>query len=300
MRCCMYLRKSRSDQNLPGCTEAETLARHEKALYELAERMQLDISAVYREVASGETISGRPMMQRLLTEVENGLWDGVLVMEIERLARGNTVDQGIITRVFRCANTQIITPAKVYDPDNEFDEEYFEFSLFMSRREYKAINRRMQRGRLASVKEGKFVGSVAPFGYEKVKLKDQKGYTLLPHPIQAEIVATIYAQYTVERLPANQIAARLNADGLRTAKGNLWTQNAVLDILKNPVYCGRIRWNHRPVRQSTVKGEPVIHRPRSDLSSEIVINGIHPGIVSEETFLTAQRILERKKQKKAE
>ena len=47
-----------------------------------------------------------------------------------------------------------MTPSKTYDPENEFDEEYFEFGLFMSRREYKTINRRLQRGRAASIKEG--------------------------------------------------------------------------------------------------------------------------------------------------
>ena len=44
----------------------------------------------------------------------------------------------------------IITPIKIYDPNDEYDEEYFEFGLFMSRREYKTIKRRMQRGRVAA------------------------------------------------------------------------------------------------------------------------------------------------------
>ena len=43
---------------------------------------------------SGETIAARPVMQQLLREVEQNLWDGVLVMEVERLARGDTIDQG--------------------------------------------------------------------------------------------------------------------------------------------------------------------------------------------------------------
>lgn len=42
---------------------------------------------------SGETIAARPVMQQLLHEVEQNLWDGVLVMEVERLARGDTIDQ---------------------------------------------------------------------------------------------------------------------------------------------------------------------------------------------------------------
>lgn len=84
-------------------------------------------------------------------------------MEVERLARGDTIDQGLVAQAFKFSDTRIITPVKSYDPNNEFDEEYFEFGLFMSRREYKVINRRLQRGRLASVKEGKWVSNRAPY-----------------------------------------------------------------------------------------------------------------------------------------
>lgn len=102
-------------------------------------------------------------MQELLRDVEDGMWAGVLVVEVERLARGNTLDQGIVTNAFTFSNTKIITPVKTYDPNNEFDEEYFEFGLFMSRREYKTIKRRLHNGILASVQEGKFVSGVAPY-----------------------------------------------------------------------------------------------------------------------------------------
>lgn len=57
-------------------------------------------------------------------------------MEIERLARGDTIDQGIVAQTFKYSGTRIITPARDYDPSSEADEEYFEFGLFMSRREY--------------------------------------------------------------------------------------------------------------------------------------------------------------------
>lgn len=176
----IYLRKSRKDRELEQLGEAETLARHEKALMELAKRNNLDISDIYREVVSGETIEARPEMQKLLKAVEGGTYKGVLVMEVERLARGNTKDQGIVAETFHFSNTLIITPSKTYDPSNEFDEEYFEFGLFMSRREYKTINRRIQRGRIASVKEGKYIAGTAPLGYDRVKIKGAKGYTLKP------------------------------------------------------------------------------------------------------------------------
>lgn len=76
----------------------------------------------------------------------------MLVVDLERLARGNSADQAYISQVFQFSGTKIITPAKVYDPSDEFDEEYFEFGLFMSRREYKTITRRLIRGRTARLR----------------------------------------------------------------------------------------------------------------------------------------------------
>ena len=185
---CIYLRKSRADREAEDRGEMETLARHEKLLLDLAKRQNLHIGAIYKEVVSGETISARPVMQQLLSEVERGLWDGVLVVEVERLARGDTIDQGVVSRAFQYSGTRIITPTKTYDPNNEFDEEYFEFGLFMSRREYKTIKRRLNAGRLASVKEGKYVGNKPPYGYRRVKLSKEKGFTLEPIPEQANVV----------------------------------------------------------------------------------------------------------------
>ena len=159
----IYLRKSREDIEAEKYGEGETLARHEKILTTLAKKRSLPISKIYREVVSGETISERKEMQKLLKDVENEKWTGVLVVEVERLARGDTADQGSVAKAFKYSHTKIITPVKTYDPDNEFDEEYFEFGLFMSRREYKTINRRLQRGREISVQEGKFVRQYPSF-----------------------------------------------------------------------------------------------------------------------------------------
>lgn len=65
--------------------------------------------------------------------------------------------------LFSTHGTKIITPQKIYNPNDEFDEEYFEFGLFMSRKEYKTINRRLHAGIIASVNEGKHVASAAPY-----------------------------------------------------------------------------------------------------------------------------------------
>ena len=49
----MYLRKSRADREAEARGEMETLARHEKLLFETAKQMQITVSAVYKEIVSG-------------------------------------------------------------------------------------------------------------------------------------------------------------------------------------------------------------------------------------------------------
>lgn len=291
----VYLRKSRKDRELESFGEIETLARHEKILLDLAKKNRLAISDIYREVVSGETIEARPEMQKLLRAVEAGAYKGVLVMEIERLARGNTKDQGIVAEAFQFSNTLIITPSKTYDPSDEFDEEYFEFGLFMSRREYKAINRRIQRGRIASVKEGKYIAGSAPLGYDKVKIKNDKGYTLSPNK-DAETVKLIYKLYTDTKKPIGMqlIAKRLDMLGIKPPKSDNWSRATIKDILTNPTYTGKIRWQWRKVNKSVENGKIVKHRPKQKIGEYMLIDGLHPPIISEEIFNKAQKILSTK------
>lgn len=300
MSYCMYLRKSRADEQADISNRFDTLQRHEDILFELSRKLDLKIEKVFREIVSGDSIEARPVMQELLFQVEKKLWDGVFVIEVERLARGDTVDQGIVARTFKYSKTKIITPIKIYDPCDEFDEEYFEFGLFMSRREYKVINRRLQRGRLSSVNEGKYPGSTPPYGYKKVKLPGEKGFTLKAFEEQSKIVRLIFklfltgfenSQGAYEPLGTSKIAQFLNKNSVPSPKNGRWSCSTVHDILANPVYCGRIRWAFRPSIKSIEKGKLKTARPRKKPKEYITVKGIHKGIISEKDFLMAEKKL---------
>lgn len=282
----IYLRKSRADLEAEAHGEGETLLRHEKMLTELARRMNLTITDIYREIVSGETIEARPQVRKLLNEIEKGRYKGVLVVDVDRLARGDTVDQGIIARTFRLSGTKIITPKKVYDPNSEFDEEYFEFELFMARREYKIISRRIQRGRIASVNDGKFIGSTPPYGYDKVKIKNGKGYTLEPNS-ESEAVKLIYKMY-LEGNGATVIANALDDMGIKTRSGRVWSKSSISDILCNPVYMGKIRWSYRPDVKNVENG--AVYTRRVTNENCIIVDGIHEPLVSEADFNRVQKM----------
>jgi Site-specific recombinases, DNA invertase Pin homologs len=83
----------------------------------------------YREIVSGDTIAERPQVRQLLEDVGSGLWDGVLVVDVDRLGRGDSIDQGVIMQTFMYAGVLIVTPDKTYDPADDSDAEFFEIKL---------------------------------------------------------------------------------------------------------------------------------------------------------------------------
>lgn len=197
---------------------------------------------IYREIVSGESIEARPQMQRLLKAVEMRTYTAVPCIELERLSRGNGAGRARIPKAFQFSNTKITTLDKTYGlaSDDGFDGEFFEFGLFMSRREYKTIKRRLLRGRMQSQQEGYFIGSALPFGYGKIKNPEGRGHILVPNE-QAPILQMIFRRYAEGDLLAG-IVQDLNAAGVQTASSlnAKWSTNRVRDMLRNRVYIGEI------------------------------------------------------------
>ena len=266
----IYLRKSRLD----GTDETieETLARHERMLQDYCKRNNLIIVKTYKEVVTGDSIEVRPQMQQLLEDVEDNLFDGVVVIELERLSRGNPLDQYLVSTIFKKSNTLIFTLNKIYDlaAENKFDEEFFEFGLFMSRREYKTIKRRLLRGRLQAQKEGYFIGSVTPFGYDKER--QGKGFVLVPSE-NAEVIRLIFNKYVYENLSCHEIAVYLNNQGIKSQTNKTWYGNLVRRTLNNKVYAG---FNNLNVNTKLKKDEKQWLPAR------------HEAIISEEVYNLAQ------------
>lgn len=294
-RVCLYLRKSRSDIEAEARGEGETLAKHKKALLKTAKSLNLNIIKIREEIVSGESMVHRPQMLELLKEVEQGMYDAVLCMDVDRLGRGNMQEQGLILETFRNSKTKIITTRKSYDLSDEFDEEYSEFEAFMARKELKIINRRLQGGRVRSVEEGNYIGTRPPYGY-LIEKNDRDRY-LVPHPEQAQVVKMIFEWYThedpEERTGSGKIANELNRLKYKTYTGIAWSSSSVLTIIKNPVYAGRIIWKKKEIKKSTTIGKKKDSRTRPK-DEWIDVEGKHEPLVSMEVFQKAQDILKRK------
>ena len=177
-----YNRKSRADD--PLLSVEEVLERHSKILDEYARKYlggSLPAENKYKEVGSSETIDRRPEMLRLLKAIENPKIKAVLVVEVQRLSRGDLEDAGRLIKLLRYTNTYVITPMKIYDLRDDYDRDAFERELKRGNEYLEYFKKIQRRGRLESVKEGNYVGSVAPFGYDRLQIKDGKKscYTLM-------------------------------------------------------------------------------------------------------------------------
>lgn len=287
-----YLRKSRKDLELEARGVDDTLSRHRRILAEYAAAHDLHVAAVYHEVRSGDSITDRPEMQRLLREVESGRWRGVLVMEVERLARGDSIDQGIVARAFKLSETLIVTPNTVFDPTREYDEEAFEFNLFMARREYKAIRRRMTMGMAAAKREGRFIAHEAPYGYERYKLQG-RGWSLRQIPEQAEAVRMIFDMF-VHGHNRYDIVARLNSLHIPSPRGGEWVVSTISSMVRNPHYAGYIPHHMRPQTTKIEDGEVRQSRPRNP--DYTLYNGLHEAIITEEVWQKAKEIIAKSKE----
>lgn len=288
----IYLRKSRADLEAESRGEGETLARHRIALTQLAERRGLNVVHTYEEIVSGESIQSRPQMRMLLAAIEAGEYAGVIVNDVDRLTRGDSIDQGTVKQAFYSTGTLIITPVKTFDPSDEADEDFFDISLFFTRYEYRKINKRMQTGRARSAAEGNTLGSRVTYGFNKVKRTDRKGYTLVPDPEKAEIVRMIFRWYADGEngvpMGADLIARRLNDMGLRTSLNVLFTGGGIRSMLKNPAYIGTASWNKRVKRVRVIDGVRTVVRENNP--EPIIVEGAHEAIVDRALWDRVQKM----------
>lgn len=297
-----YLRKSRSDD--PLLSVEEVLAKHERILDEWAERnlgCKIPEENKFREVVSGETIADRPEMQTILRKIESPKIKAVLVVEVQRLSRGDLEDAGRIIKLFRFTNTLVITPQKTYDIRDEYDRDAFERELKRGNEFLEYTKKIMQRGTDLSIQSGNYLGSVPPYGYNKTWVMEgkRKCPSLSINPDQAEVVRMIFEMYVNEDMGTTNIAKRLDAAKITPPKGEHWSAAGIRDMLMNVHYIGKIKQNYRKVVTVVEDGEIVKMRPKTKIGEYMVHEGKHEAIISEELFYAAQEKLGRNHRAKA-
>lgn len=282
----IYLRKSRKDLEEEKKAQAvgetyDTLERHRRTLLAVAKKERHNIAHIYEEIISGESVAERPQIQAMLRSVDRGEVDAVLVVDMDRLGRGDMLDQGLIDRAFRYSGTKIITPVETYDPESETWELVFGIKSLVAREELKAITRRMQNGRKSSAREGKSISKKPPYGYVR-----DENLRLVP---DVETAWVVKKMYEMMRDGHGRIAIALELDKLGVKPPNpnrdSWSPSSITAIIKNEVYLGHIVWG----KKKSVKRDGKYQRKNVPSSEWLVYENAHEPLVSEELFEAANR-----------
>lgn len=285
----LYLRKSRSDgEKVPIET---ILQRHEATLQELAEKelgYRIPEKNIYREIVSGgEAIEDRPEFIKVLQRLEVGNIKGVFVVDPQRLSRSGIYGAGDVLEAFEITQTLICTPMKFYNLDDPMDKKYLEMMMIQAAEYLNYSKQVMNNGRMRSFYEGKVI-SRPPFGYDKEKLKDEKGYKLIPHPIEAPHVQTIF-DLCCEGLGATAIANYLNDRKIKPRKNEFFEPSTIRDILSNETYIGFLTWGKNPIKKILENGKAKKKRFYKQPGYKIS-RGLHEPLITKEQFELAQQM----------
>lgn len=283
----IYLRKSRTDD--PALTVSETLSKHEQMLDDFSRRTWdalIPEQNRFREVVSGETIESRPEIQKVLRLIEQDRYKAILIVEPQRLSRGDLEDIGRISKLFRYTHTFVITLQYSYDLNDDRDRDYFERELKRGNEYLEYSKRIMMNGRNLSVENGNYIGSREPYGYRKVKYKEGKKYTntLEIVPEEAEVVRQIFRMYA-DGFGYSRISTHLN-QYCKPKRGKQWGRSTINNMLTNPVYIGKIKWGKRKTIKSVESGEIIKrYHERKDYPC---YQGKHEPIITEELWNEVQ------------
>ena len=288
----IYLRKSRADD--PTLSVEEVLSKHEATLDEWAEKnlsAPIPIENRFKEIVSGgDSIADRPEFQKVLKLIESPNIKAVLVVEISRLGRPDMEEIGKISKIFRYTNTIVITPSRAFNIADKYERDMFEQELKIGNYYLEYVKTILRAGREASVKRGCYVCSKPLYGYDKVTITEgkRKYPTLAINEEQANIVRMIFDSYVNQNVGTQTIANQLNDMGVKPPQSERWSADTIRDLLENPHFTGKVKWNERKAVLVVDNGEFRKTRPKTTDDDYILCEGLHEAIISDELFYAAQ------------
>jgi len=216
---------------------------------------------IYSDQASARTLN-RPGLKELLEDAEHGIIQAVVVVKMDRLCR-NLADQLYLTDRFKEWGTRLEATDEDVDLESVDGVTWTHIRGAINEAESRRNSERTKKAMRERTAQGGWCGGYTPFGYGHDKTT--KG--IVPYSKEVSIVEEIFSLYTERKLGAKSIAVELNRRGLRTRSGVFFSTSGILDLLTNPVYAGKIRWDGQ------------------------VFPGRHKALIAEEQFGKVQEIL---------
>lgn len=288
IRTALYIRLSVEDNKKRGHS-----IENQKLVLEnfLAGRPEFVVYNTYVDNGATGTNFHRPGFQQMLSDIEAGLIDCVIVKDLSRLGR-NSIDTGYyIEQYFRAHQIRFIALTDQFDTadaGNLHGGIMLPLKNMINEAYALDIGRKIKAQARQAMKDGEYIGGRAPYGYRK---DPENCHKLLIDPEAAEVVFQIF-QWAYEHVGLNDIARRLNEQGIQTpshrkrATGEIthenlvgsgkWQTRTVAKILDSEVYTGDL-----------VQGKTKIvdHRQvQADGDNLIIAANTHEAIISHEVF----------------
>lgn len=184
----------------------------------------------------------RPGLRSLLSDVEAGLVDVIVVYKVDRLTR-SLADFAKIVERLDAKEASFVSVTQAFNTTTSMGRLTLNVLLSFAQFEREVTGERIRDKIAASKKKGLWMGGPVPLGYQVIERK------LVPEPEEAERVRYIMRCY-LETFSAPRLLARLEREGILTKVqhrvsgphrgGILFRRGSLFYLLKNPVYRGKI------------------------------------------------------------
>lgn len=163
-RCAIYIRKSREEKDKPS--HRLTVQRQQLPAFATAQGWQFVVYDDGHASAAKGKAQHLPERSRLESDIRSGKIDLILVIELSRLSRDDTL-QDYLAWLTLCADyrVKLATLSRALDPSQHSDWMLLLMEGGFSTVEMKVMQDRMREGRQEAVRAGKFMGGVCPPPY---------------------------------------------------------------------------------------------------------------------------------------
>lgn len=279
MRAVAYCRVSTNKEE-----QLDSLESQQNFFRDYGKKHSYELVHIYAdEGKSGTKMKNRIQLQKLLMDGKERKFDLVLIKDVSRLAR-NTVD--FLTSIRQLKSYGIKVVFVNYDQTSSDSSEFMLTMLSAIAQEESAnISKRIKFGKKQNAERGKVPNLC--YGYDK---ENGEYFNLHINQEEAEVVRKIFKMYTEEKFGSNRIAKELNQKNIRTKRNCKWTQNAIVRILSNEIYTGKIV-NGKEEVVDFLTGE----RKKLEEKNWMVVYRPELQIITEETYEIANNLLKKRK-----
>lgn len=224
---------------------------------------------VYSESKSGKNTSQRPEFLQMLSDIQAGSIDAVIVYRLDRISR-NVLDFCSVWEIFKAHRVQFISCNENFDTSTPMGEAMLMIAMVFAQMERATIIERVTDNYFSRAQQGFYLGGYPPFGLKKtdVLYKGKRTCAYEEDEAQAEVLRLIYEQYAGRDISLGKLGEELTRQGYRTGRGSNWSACSLGRVLRSPVY---VKADARVFHYLQSKGATM----NNDVEEYIGVNGCY-------------------------